>query len=45
MTTDLVGTIFAKQYKIIKLIGAGAFGKVYSAKSMNSPLKVAIKLV
>lgn len=42
---SLVGTIFGKNFKLEKLIGEGAFGKVFLAKSLDSSLEVAVKLV
>jgi serine/threonine protein kinase len=41
----LIGTIYATRYQLLKLIGEGAFGKVFIAKDLLSLREVAVKLV
>lgn len=39
-----MGTIFCKNYKVVKLLGSGAFGEIYSCLNKNTNEELAIKL-
>lgn len=42
---DLIGTVIADRYQVLKLLGEGGMGKVYLAKHVRLPQQVAIKVL
>lgn len=42
---DLIGTVIADRYQVLKLLGEGGMGKVYLAKHVRLPQQAAIKVL
>jgi serine/threonine protein kinase len=40
----MIDSIKAKEYKIIKKLGAGAFGEVFKAINIKNNMEVAVKI-
>ena len=45
VTTDLVGSIIAERYHVLKLLGAGGMGRVYLAEHVKMGRQCAIKVL
>ena len=42
---DRIGTVLGQRYKILKVLGEGGIGAVFLAEDLQSPAKVAVKLL